>query len=607
MEKVREAAKQYASIGLRVVPVAGVNKAGVCLCGQGRQCKSPGKHPMLDEWPDLATTDPATIDEWFGGSRRNVGIATGSSSGVFVVDIDGDEAAEWIRTREMPPTWTSRTGSGGTHYWFKYPADRRVGNSTKELFEGVDGGVDIKGDRGQAVAPPSRNARGEYTWYPGMEPGQIDLAEAPAWLLEALQTAAAASGTVVRTGLSAAPLPEVVPDGQRHRWLLSLAGSLRERGADGDEILDALRATNTRRCRPPLEDNELRALASDVATRYAAGRLLLPALPPALVDLPADFLVDGADYVKQQIPEPEILIGSRDGHIQNAGEVVTWHGSPRSLKTWAALSAAIAVATGRPWLNSFPTRRGVAVYLQEETAGHHWVRRVRSVLAAHGAEAEELRGRFFTATDLGFQLDEPPWIDRLVAAVGERHVDLLVIDPLAFCHSADENSSAEMLPVIAAVRDLRRRLDCGVVVVAHNKKGETGGGRDIRGSSSWWAAFGTVSFTSRGKESAKVSVQLKDSPPPEDFEFSISGWGDGLQIQVDGPAESDAAVEARQQVLDLLLRRDPEPLTVAQIVAETGLSRTRAYNTCAELDQAGEIVAKERPERSGGRCYRIAV
>jgi len=61
---------------------------------------------------------------------------------------------------------------------------------------------------------------------------------------------------------------ETIPERQRHTELLSIAGTLRRKGLDSDEIHATLSAVNERRCRPPLPADEIAAIADDVANRY---------------------------------------------------------------------------------------------------------------------------------------------------------------------------------------------------------------------------------------------------------------------------------------------------------------------------------------------------
>lgn len=87
----------------------------------------------------------------------------------------------------------------------------------------------------------------------------------------------APSGTVLVDAQphAAAPLPERITAGSRNVWLTSLAGSLRRRGLDEEEMLVLLRFVNQRRCLPPLDDDELVRIAKSIA-RYPAGSLAAP-------------------------------------------------------------------------------------------------------------------------------------------------------------------------------------------------------------------------------------------------------------------------------------------------------------------------------------------
>jgi hypothetical protein len=71
---------------------------------------------------------------------------------------------------------------------------------------------------------------------------------------------------------------ELFPEGKRRQELLSLAGTLRRRGLGAEEILTTLEAVNERRCRPPLENRELEALARDVEQRYEPANDSFPPL-----------------------------------------------------------------------------------------------------------------------------------------------------------------------------------------------------------------------------------------------------------------------------------------------------------------------------------------
>ncbi|NDV27585.1 DUF3987 domain-containing protein [Desulfovibrio sp. JC010] len=159
---LHEAALFYAEQGYAVIP---------CY----------GKRPAIKGGYKKATINPDVINEWWGEKPDyNIGIATGDASGFFVLDIDGDVGEESIRKLEaenspLPETHTIKTGGGGRHMWFKNPQGRIIGNRA-----GIVDKVDIRGNGGHAIAPPSLHESGNvYELVIDCE-----VAEAPEWLLD---------------------------------------------------------------------------------------------------------------------------------------------------------------------------------------------------------------------------------------------------------------------------------------------------------------------------------------------------------------------------------------------------------------------------------------
>ena len=111
---------------------------GKCTCNGATNC-SPGKHPRTPNGFQDATTDPGILamwwEEWvdeYGITHppmypdSNIGVATGSASGILVVDVDTKHNGlqTWTELQDMNGvvnTMTSITGSGGNHYFFRLP------------------------------------------------------------------------------------------------------------------------------------------------------------------------------------------------------------------------------------------------------------------------------------------------------------------------------------------------------------------------------------------------------------------------------------------------------------------------------------------------------
>lgn len=174
----------YATLGLGVIPVHSCLN-GVCSCRNGRSCNSPGKHPRSRNGSKDATVDAKQLQaKWRRHPESNVGIATGASSGLLVIDIDpkngGDASFDGLVTElgHVPATPTSRTGSGGRHLLFKHPGGR-VKSSTA-----IRPGIDIRADGAFIVAPPSIHMNGlRYVWMDGLSLEELQPSGLPiAWL-----------------------------------------------------------------------------------------------------------------------------------------------------------------------------------------------------------------------------------------------------------------------------------------------------------------------------------------------------------------------------------------------------------------------------------------
>lgn len=231
-------ALQYASWGLAVFPL-----------------KPRDKTPLTNNGSKDATKNTDQISEWWDRwPNANIAIATGAASnGLFVIDLDVNEEkgingyevlSAWEKVNgSLPDTVQSITGRGGYDLYYN-------DQSTVRNAVGIYDGVDIRGEGGYVVAPPSIHPNGrEYAW-------ENDLSET---------TIAAATGIVFDFILpkkenkrhETQPLPQAITEGSRTSTLVSTIASMRGKSFPVSAIEAAVRATNEQNCFPPLSDKEL--------------------------------------------------------------------------------------------------------------------------------------------------------------------------------------------------------------------------------------------------------------------------------------------------------------------------------------------------------------
>jgi hypothetical protein len=229
-------------------------------------CRHRSKEPLTMHGLKDATTDGATIRDWWRKwSSANVAIVLGSDSGIVALDVDprhgGDAALSELILEHgpLPDTPHSLTGGGGHHFLFRHP-----GGKMKAMHLLADG-LELRADGAYIVAPPSVHPTGNvYSWEVAGHFEDVVPAPLPAWLRVALREAA-------RQEYQKPPVPEVLGEGQRNQGLTRMGGAMRRYGMCQDAIEAALLIENERRCMPPLEREEVQAIARSVSRYQPAG------------------------------------------------------------------------------------------------------------------------------------------------------------------------------------------------------------------------------------------------------------------------------------------------------------------------------------------------
>jgi len=224
-----------------------------------------------------ATTDPEQIAQWWTEHPdANIAVAMGAPSGVWCLDVDGEEGEEALAGLAKKYGHTGRVEaaveqltSRGRHLIFTHPGEpvpNKVALAPK---------LDVRGDGGYICVAPSNHVSGkEYTWEVSSHPLDHKPEQAPEWLLRvvmARREREAPDGTPRSPTMAGVQVIE----GGRNDALFRLGCALRTRGFSEAGILAAITAENVERCVPPLDDDEVAACAASAA-RYEPGALDAP-------------------------------------------------------------------------------------------------------------------------------------------------------------------------------------------------------------------------------------------------------------------------------------------------------------------------------------------
>lgn len=466
MVSTTEFAIYYASRGFYVFPV---NKE---------------KHPLVD-WDDLCTRDEKQIRQWWDRQFKDagIGIATGAKSGIVVLDVDpgkgGNESyinllVEW---GELPITAETITGGGGRHLIFVHPGTE-IRNSASKIGKGLD----IRGDGGYIVAPPSPHESGRrYEWAPGRKLSQTPLAPMPGWLIRLLVGPEQTDDTPRH--IAAQPIDRRIESGARNQTLASLAGTMRRRGMSADAIFQALMVENSEKCSPPLSADEVMMIAKSVG-RYE------PTTPPVFGENkeqikgrdPLDAFGAGVAFMD--------LLENLDGRSIKTG-IVKMDESLGGIERQTLTVLAARPSMGKSTL-AWQVARNVATsglkayfFSLEMATPSLWA---KAACGAAGVRWRDIRNQTASENQITAVLD---WTSRLMNTYGEclliddgvnttetiwqaleKHKpDLVVVDHLRLVADRGDKETKRLGMITQRMKEAAKSFNCGMLVLAQLNRG----------------------------------------------------------------------------------------------------------------------------------------
>lgn len=441
----------YASKNVAVLPLHSIDDTGRCTCGRA-DCGSIGKHPLTQHGVKDATRDAEVIRQWWQSwPFANVGVATGH--GVFVIDIDprhGGTLEALAELVDIEHVSLAGTGGSGWHIYFKYEKGVTLSNTAGKLGAGID----TRGKGGYVVAPPSLHASGNrYHWI-----NKCLITPIPEALLTRLQAPPQPSAPVPWVEADAAPSPQTdrttIAEGTRNSTLVSLAGTLRQWGADNKVLYPMLQVMNKTCCQPVLPDGEVKQIARSAA-RWEQGE---PPRKKKINDVP------GKKIVEEEIPD---IAWAIPGLLPEG--VTLLGGKPKKGKTYLAMTIALGVAGGWSVLGrpASPPGRTLFLGMEEPRPGM----RVRLRIMLGTTECPDLFSWFGECSPiLNGGLEElEDWVR------DNPQARLIVIDTLERVRSENSGSNIYSFDYksITPLKLFAERHHLSVLIVHHLRKGSS--------------------------------------------------------------------------------------------------------------------------------------
>lgn len=371
-------------------------------------------------------------------------------------------------------------------------------------------------------------------------------------------------------------------EGRRNTTLTSLAGKLRWAGLSEEGICAALLTENQQRCEPPLEADEVRAIARSIS-RYETGN-------DSLIDFDNSERAVAASKNGDEGPpsfvcmidvEPETISWLWHPYIAR-GKFTIIEGDPGIGKSWLTCALACAVSRGHQLPGVGPLTSGCVLMLSAEDGLGDTL---RPRLDAVGADVSRV---FALNETLAFDVKG---LLKLETAIIEYSPALVIIDPLfAFTGGkVDIHRANESRAISAPLAAIAERHSCAMIAVRHLGKSR-GGGHALN------AGIGSIDFTAAARsvllvgrdpdnEGKRGIVQTKNNLAPigasigfkvEGNKFYWTGVSDLTAARIlasDSDDEMRGSISEAMDFISEMLAAGPQPTnTIKAAARQAGIS-----------------------------------
>jgi hypothetical protein len=581
-------------------------------------CNPLDKRPLTKNGFKDATTDEKTIRAWWKKTQwpnAMIGVPMGMASGIFCVDLDrkkdgADGISSWVALTAAnggePETRTHITPSTGQHKLFRHQTGIR-----NIPLDKLAPGIEVKGEGGYIIVPPSINADGKE--YSGDD---AEIVAAPAWLLDLIFAYLnradgfdkeidqdAGKGISHGAGYNFPPANpskiraalKVIPSDDYDLWYRVAGAIRRELGDAGYGVFEEWsrksKKFDVKKCRRKWND------ASDIS-RITAGtiyhladeydaswleRFEAEEARAAKSNVNTDDTITAEELMRITFPPVRYIV---PGYIVEGLTVLG--GKPKTGKSWLAYDVSIAVAVGGMAMGTIQCEQGDVLYLCLEDNRRRVQKRINVVRPYSdrlgGLQRLSIRTRAPRVGE-GLSVELEKW--RTQAA----NPRLIIIDVWLKVRPrrkrgedlyAADYAAAEPLQQYAAQHGL------GIVIITHARKSKAEAGdplEEISGTNGITGAADSVLVLTRDADGSKLYGRGRDMADVETaLAFDAGKW------KILGTVQEVHISEQRKKII-AALEEAGKPLSPKEISDVTGLKYANVRQLLFKMGRDGEVTS----------------
>lgn len=587
---ILNAALEYASRGWSVIPI------------------SKTKQPLI-KWKDATReelTDPTNIKRWWTKyPSANVAIVTGERSGGLVVidldiddekGIDGQDALDqWCDQNNMfclESDATVETGRGGKHLYFQ--SDNKYHNQV-----GCLEGVDIRGEGGCVVAPPSIHGTTSrpYVWDADQDHITVPVADSDVtFFLASMEQKSHASGPSDKKN----DFTQITNQGGRNNQLFKYVSKLQGEGETDEAIREYAEIYNQTHLKPPLDPEEVKRTIDSVLSHveWKGTSKKQPEQPQQPEKHTFRQLKTAEELMMKNLPDPEVFVGVGDPVPLLVEGTCILSAKPKLGKSWFALALCLAVSSGSDFLG-YKTQKRSTLYLDLETSEVLQQKRLKKALNGNAAP-----NNFYleTETDMigkGFCEQIEAYLQQ------DPNIGVVVVDVFQIVRTpasnSKENEYEHAYRDITPLNEIAQKYHISIILVCHDRKNvdQDDPFSNILGSTGLQGAATQMIVMFRPRKDDPIHISIKgktiDGLPELNVEMENSRWK-----VVEGTSSADREREKQEREYQGSMIRE----AVLAIANNNQSWKGRCSSIITDAFQYGVIVNDE-PKEIGGFLHRF--
>jgi RecA-family ATPase len=271
-------------------------------------------------------------------------------------------------------------------------------------------------------------------------------------------------------------------------------------------------------------------------------------------------------------------------------------GEPKSYKTFAAMSLAVSVASGKSCFGHYEVRKKGPVLLFAAEDSLAMVKdRIMGITKAMDVDFESLNLHVITTPKL--RIDSEIDRKKMETLLQDLKPVLLVLDPFVRLHRIDENSSGEVAGLLSWLRDLQRQYSLNIVVVHHARKraGNERPGQSLRGSSELHAWGDSNFYLRRLSEDdyVELTIEHRAAASQGDIQLKLQTNDQRAFLTYESGASIPKTPATPQERIMTALRSIGVQASGEQLRSTSGMKTTTFWQTLNDLVKNKDVCKTE--------------